>query len=184
MKDFDAKEVQIERNSIFVRVGGHGPPILLLHGFPQTHLMWRDVAPILARDFTVVTADLRGYGRSGCPPSTNDHSPYSKRAMAQEMVLVMERLGYSRFSVTGHNRGGRVAYRWRRCWKAPPAQVSERAGVAYLGQQQIVADIDRRRTHRRASALGISGGARQRKAAVRERSLTGWLQSRRDAKHA
>src|ERR1051326_6692889 len=128
MKDFDAKEVQIERNSIFVRVGGHGPPILLLHGFPQTHLMWRDVAPILARDFTVVTADLRGYGRSGCPPSTNDHSPYSKRAMAQEMVLVMERLGYSRFSVTGHNRGGRVAYRWRRCWKAPPAQVSERAG--------------------------------------------------------
>jgi haloacetate dehalogenase len=111
MKDFDAKEVQTERNSIFVRVGGHGPPILLLHGFSQTHLMWRDVAPILARDFTVVTADLRGYGRSGCPPSTDDHSPYSKRAMAQEMVLVMEKLGYSRFSVVGHDRGGRVAYR-------------------------------------------------------------------------
>jgi haloacetate dehalogenase len=95
MKGFEAKEVQTEQNSIFVRVGGSGPTILLLHGFPQTHLMWRNVAPILSREFTVVCADLRGYGRSGCPPSTVDHSPYSKRAMAQEMVLVMEQLGFS-----------------------------------------------------------------------------------------
>jgi haloacetate dehalogenase len=83
----------------------------LLHGFPQTHLMWRSVAPLLARDFTVVCADLRGYGRSGCPPSTPDHTPYAKRAMAQDMVAVMQHLGFPRFSVVGHDRGGRVAYR-------------------------------------------------------------------------
>jgi haloacetate dehalogenase len=83
----------------------------LLHGFPQTHLMWRGVAPLLARNFTVVCADLRGYGRSGCPVSTPDHAPYAKRAMAQDMVTVMERLGFSRFSLAGHDRGGRVAYR-------------------------------------------------------------------------
>src|SRR5438094_440795 len=94
-----------------VRWGGAGPPILLLHGFPQTHLMWRRVAPLLARRFTVVCADLRGYGQSGCPASTPDHEPYSKRAMARDMVAVMARLGFQNFSVAGHDRGGRVAYR-------------------------------------------------------------------------
>jgi haloacetate dehalogenase len=73
--------------------------------------MWRGVAPRLARDFTVVCADLRGYGRSGCPASTSDHAPYTKRAMARDMLAVMERLGFERFSVAGHDRGGRVAYR-------------------------------------------------------------------------
>ena len=73
--------------------------------------MWRDVAPILARDFTVVCADLRGYGRSGCPRSTPTHAPYAKRAMAEDMVRVMERIGFQHFSVAGHDRGGRVAYR-------------------------------------------------------------------------
>jgi haloacetate dehalogenase len=73
--------------------------------------MWRGVAPLLARDFTVVCADLRGDGRSGCPLSTPDHAPYAKRAMARDMVDVMERLGFPRFSVVGHDRGGRVAYR-------------------------------------------------------------------------
>jgi haloacetate dehalogenase len=68
--------------------------------------MWRSVAPLLARNFTVVCADLRGYGRSGCPASTPDHAPYAKRAMAQDMVIVMERLGFPRFSVAGHDRGG------------------------------------------------------------------------------
>src|SRR6185295_9005274 len=97
--------------SIFVRTHGSGPPVLLLHGFPQTHLMWRGVAPILAREFTVVCADLRGYGQSGCPPSDSDHAQYSKRAMAKDLVTVMERLGHPRFSVVGHDRGGRVAYR-------------------------------------------------------------------------
>jgi haloacetate dehalogenase len=111
LKDFEAAEVETGETSIFVRWSGSGSPILLLHGFPQTHLMWRSVAPLLARNFTVVCADLRGYGRSGCPVSTPDHAPYAKRAMARDLVLVMERLGFPRFSVAGHDRGGRVAYR-------------------------------------------------------------------------
>jgi haloacetate dehalogenase len=111
MEDFRAVEMQIEGTSIFVRSSGTGAPVLLLHGFPETHLMWRSVAPLLARDFTVVCPDLRGYGRSGCPASTGDDAPYSKRAMANDMVRVMEQLGFLRFSVAGHDRGGRVAYR-------------------------------------------------------------------------
>jgi haloacetate dehalogenase len=111
MDEFEAADVESGETSIFVRRSGSGPPLLLLHGFPQTHLMWRDVAPLLARNFTVICADLRGYGRSGCPPTTPDHAPYSKRAMAQDMIAVMERLGFPRFSVAGHDRGGRVAYR-------------------------------------------------------------------------
>ncbi len=111
MDDFSAATLHAGDASIFVRHAGSGPPLLLLHGFPQTHLMWRGVAPLLTRHFTVVCADLRGYGRSGCPPSTPDHAPYAKRAMATDMVVVMERLGFSRFAVAGHDRGGRVAYR-------------------------------------------------------------------------
>jgi haloacetate dehalogenase len=111
MDDFSAVEIPTGETSIFVRSHGSGPPILLLHGFPQTHLMWRGVAPLLARNFTVVCADLRGYGRSGCPVSAPNHSPYAKRSMAQDMVTVMEHLGFPRFSVVGHDRGGRVAYR-------------------------------------------------------------------------
>src|SRR5438477_4437294 len=111
LDDFDTAEVQTGETTIFVRRSGSGPPILLLNGFPQTHLMWRSVAPILARHFTVICADLRGYGRSGSPRSAPDHEPYSKRAMARDMVAVMERLGFRRFSVAGHDRGGRVAYR-------------------------------------------------------------------------
>ena len=108
---FETAEVETGETTIFTSRGGAGPPVLLLHGFPQTHLMWRRVAPLLARRFTVVCADLRGYGRSGCPASTPDHEPYSKRAMAIDMVAVMGRLGFQRFSVAGHDRGGRVAYR-------------------------------------------------------------------------
>jgi haloacetate dehalogenase len=108
---FDAAEVETAATVIHLRRSGAGPPVLLLHGFPQTHAMWRGVAPLLARRFTVVCADLRGYGRSGCPASAPDHAPYAKRAMARDMVEVMERLGFRRFSVAGHDRGGRVAYR-------------------------------------------------------------------------
>lgn len=110
-EDFRAAEVETGESRIFVRSHGAGPPVLLLHGFPQTHLMWRHVAPALADRFTVVCADLRGYGRSGCPASAADHAPYAKRAMARDMVVVMERLGFPRFAVAGHDRGGRVAYR-------------------------------------------------------------------------
>jgi haloacetate dehalogenase len=108
---FESAQIDTGETNIFVRWSGSGPPVLLLHGFPQTHLMWRAVAPLLARRFTVVSADLRGYGRSGCPSSTPDHAPYAKRAMARDMVAVMEHLGFPRFSLAGHDRGGRVAYR-------------------------------------------------------------------------
>lgn len=109
--DFVSREIKTNDLKIFARTAGSGPPLLLLHGFPETHLMWRDVAPSLADDFTVVCADLPGYGQSGCPDSTRDHAPYSKRAMAQQMLMMMSKLGFERFSVAGHDRGGRVAYR-------------------------------------------------------------------------
>jgi haloacetate dehalogenase len=109
--DFSTTEIDTGESTIFVRSLGSGPPLLLLHGFPETHLMWREVAPILTKNFTVVCADLPGYGHSGCPKSTSDHMQYSKRAMAWQMVKLMTRLGFDRFSVAGHDRGGRVAYR-------------------------------------------------------------------------
>jgi len=110
-EDLITDSIDVGETMIFLRRAGSGPPLLLLHGFPQTHLMWHRVAPELAHDFTVVCADLRGYGRSGCPGSTPDHAPYAKRAMAIDMVEAMARLGFGRFAVTGHDRGGRVAYR-------------------------------------------------------------------------
>ena len=111
MDNFTTTEIQTAETSIFVCSSGSGSPLLLLHGFPQTHLMWHGVAPLLARNFTVVCPDLRGYGRSGSPASTPDHAPYAKRSMAQDMVSVMQQLGFEHFSVAGHDRGGRVAYR-------------------------------------------------------------------------
>lgn len=96
---------------IDVLVGGSGPPLLLLHGYPQTRVMWRAIAPRLAERFTVVVPDLRGYGRSDKPPGDADHLTYSKRAMAKDQLAVMQALGFSRFAVAGHDRGGRVAYR-------------------------------------------------------------------------
>jgi haloacetate dehalogenase len=94
-----------------VRVGGEGPPVLLLHGNPQTHLMWRLVAPRLAEQFTVVAPDLRGYGKTSKPESAPDHLAYSKRVMALDQIELMTRLGHESFSVAGHDRGARVAYR-------------------------------------------------------------------------
>ena len=97
--------------TICVRYAGSGPPLLLLHGYPQSHVMWRRIAPALAEEFTVVCPALRGYGDSSKPPTTPDHEPYSKRAMARDQVAVMRALGFERFMVISHNRGGRVAYR-------------------------------------------------------------------------
>ncbi|MFD6157278.1 alpha/beta fold hydrolase [Nocardia sp. NPDC060256] len=104
--NFDVAGVQIRG----VR-GGTGRPLLLLHGFPQTHVMWHAVAPRLAEEFTIIASDLRGYGGSGKPPTTPDHMPYTKRAMADDQARLMTLLGYERFSVAGHDRGGRCAYR-------------------------------------------------------------------------
>lgn len=97
--------------TIHARVGGAGPPLLLLHGFPQTHLAWRHVAPRLADTHTVIAADLRGYGQSSAPADDAGHETYSKREMARDMVAAMAALGFRRFAVAGHDRGGRVAYR-------------------------------------------------------------------------
>ncbi|MDQ6675135.1 MAG: alpha/beta hydrolase [Chloroflexota bacterium] len=94
-----------------VRYGGSGPPLLLLHGHPQTHVMWHRVAPLLARRFTVFAPDLRGYGDSSKPPTTPDHATYSKRAMANDQLALMQHFGFKQFGVVGHDRGGRVAYR-------------------------------------------------------------------------
>jgi len=97
--------------SIAGRIGGGGPPLLLLHGNPLTHLSWYRVAPRLAKDFTVVATDLRGYGDSGKPRGKPDHSNYSFRRMAQDQVEVMEHLGFKQFGVAGHDRGARTAFR-------------------------------------------------------------------------
>ena len=96
---------------IFARVGGSGPPLLLLHGHPQSNVMWHRVAPELAAHFTLVIADLPGYGWSAAPDAQDDHSPYTKRAMAAAMIEMMEALGHARFALAGHDRGGRVGYR-------------------------------------------------------------------------
>lgn len=108
---FETAVVDVGDTTIFIRRKGSGRPLLLLHGFPQTHVMWHRVAPALAAEFTVICADLRGYGASGKPPSTPDHAPYAKGAMAHDMVRMMEGQGFSRFSVIGHDRGARVGYR-------------------------------------------------------------------------
>ncbi len=97
--------------TIACAIGGSGPPLLMLHGFPQTHAMWHRVAPALAARYTVVCADLRGYGDSSKPPTDARHAPYSKRAMAADMVAVMRSLGFPRFGLVGHDRGGRVSHR-------------------------------------------------------------------------
>lgn len=108
---FQRMQIDTSGARINLAKGGAGPPILLLHGYPQTHVMWHRVAPSLARDFTVVVPDLRGYGDSSKPDGGPDHAGYSKRAMAQDQVEVMHRLGFERFAVAGHDRGARVAYR-------------------------------------------------------------------------
>jgi haloacetate dehalogenase len=110
-EQFDSIVIRTGDATIHVVKAGTGPPVLLLHGFPETHVMWQGVAPRLAKRHTVVCADLRGYGASGKPPSTADHRPYSKSEMALDMIRVMESLGFERFAVAGHDRGGRVAYR-------------------------------------------------------------------------
>jgi haloacetate dehalogenase len=108
---FEVSTFDTGEATIRARVGGSGPGLLLLHGHPQTHCMWHRVAPGLAEGFTVVAADLRGYGDSSTPATIADHEPYSKRAMARDGVEVMRALGFETFSVAGHDRGARCAYR-------------------------------------------------------------------------
>jgi haloacetate dehalogenase len=108
---FQSHWIDTSAGRLFARSGGSGPPLLMLHGYPQTHVMWHRVAPALAKHFTLILPDLPGYGWSHIPDAEPDHSPYTKRAMANAMVDVMEALGFIRFRLAGHDRGGRVAYR-------------------------------------------------------------------------
>jgi haloacetate dehalogenase len=111
---FEDRRIETSGASINLVTGGSGPPLLLLHGYPQTHLMWRKLAPRFAAEFTVVVPDLRGYGDSSKPPAGPDSSNYSKRALAQDQVETMAVLGFERFAVAGHDRGARVAHRLAR----------------------------------------------------------------------
>jgi haloacetate dehalogenase len=111
---FARRRISTSGARINLVTGGKGPAVLLLHGYPETHVMWHKVAPALARDYTVVCADLRGYGDSSKPRGLRDHSNYSKRAMAQDMAEVMTALGHRCFHLVGHDRGGRVAHRLAR----------------------------------------------------------------------
>lgn len=108
---FQCARIRTSGAEINLVFGGEGPPLLLLHGNPLMHVMWHKIAPLLARDYTVVAPDLRGYGDSSKPDGGSDHAAYSFRAMAQDQVEVMETLGFSRFRVAGHDRGGRVGHR-------------------------------------------------------------------------
>ena len=108
---FSRQQIDALGARINLRVGGSGPPLLLLHGNPLTHVMWHKIAPRLAEEFTVVAADLRGYGDSSKPDGGADHAGYSFRAMANDQVEVMRKLGFERFFVCGHDRGGRAAHR-------------------------------------------------------------------------
>ncbi len=108
---FERLEIDCGDAVINLVKGGSGPPLLLMHGYPQTHVMWHKLAPALAERFTVVATDLRGYGDSAKPPGGDDHAGYSKRAMAADQVAVMRALGFERFHVAGHDRGGRVGHR-------------------------------------------------------------------------
>jgi len=108
---FVLEYIDVGAATLRVRHGGSGYPVLLLHGHPRTHTTWHRVAPLLAGDYSVVCPDLRGYGQSSKPKATDDHATYSKRAMAQDCLRLMQELGYERFAVVGHDRGGYVAFR-------------------------------------------------------------------------
>jgi haloacetate dehalogenase len=108
---FSRAKIETSGTTINLVYGGEGPPVLMLHGYPQTHVMWHKVAPRLAEHFTVVATDLRGYGDSGKPPTDGDLSVYCKRTMAQDQVEVMAKLGHESFHVVGHDRGARVGHR-------------------------------------------------------------------------
>ncbi len=108
---FSERLISIRGIELFARIGGRGPPLLLIHGYPETHAMWHLVAPELARHFTVITPDLRGYGRSDCPSSDGNYRAYSKRTMALDIAELMSALDFERFRVMGHDRGAHVGFR-------------------------------------------------------------------------
>ena len=136
---FTRSQIAVSGTDIAVAVAGSGPPLLLLHGFPQTMAMWHRVAPLLTDYFTVVCADLRGYGDSGRPASGPDHAGYSKRAMAQDQVEVMSALGFDTFAVAGHDRGGRVT---RRMCLDHPERITAAAVLDIVPTAKVFATTD------------------------------------------
>ena len=116
-KGFKKKFVKVKKGKIFCRIGGKGPALLLLHGYPQSHFMWHTTANELAKNFTIIAADLRGYGSSFVLKSDSEHMNYSKREMAKDMVQLMNKLGFKKFCIAGHDRGGRVAHRLARDYR-------------------------------------------------------------------
>ena len=142
LSDFATETIEANGVSINVCRGGAGPPVLLLHGYPQTHVMWHRVAPVLAEHFTVVCPDLRGYGDSDKPPGGRDHAAYSKRTMAQDQLEVMGALGFERFAVAAHDRGARVALRMA---LDHPDAVSRLAILDIVPTKTIYETIDKQR---------------------------------------
>jgi haloacetate dehalogenase len=139
---FSNERVSVGATEINFRRGGDGPPLLLLHGYPQTHVMWHQVAPLLSDRFTVVCPDLRGYGDSAKPVSDPDHSAYSKRAMARDQLELMRTLGFEQFGLVGHDRGARVA---RRLALDHPGAVRQLAVLDIVPTAAIYGRLDRRR---------------------------------------
>ena len=140
LESWEDHDVDVDGTRIHAKVGGDGPAVLLLHGYPQTHVMWHRVAPELVDRHTVVLADLRGYGDSSHPASTADHASYSKRAMAADQVGLMHDLGFDRFSVVGHDRGARVAHRL--CLDRPEV-VTRVALLDIVPTRHVFAHVDR-----------------------------------------
>ena len=138
--DFSPFDLTVDGVVIHGVRGGAGPPVLLLHGFPQTHVMWHRIAPVLARDHAVVAADLRGYGDSGRPPAGDDHAGYAFRAMAADQVGLMAALGHERFAVVGHDRGARVTHRMA---LDHPERVTRLALLDILPTAYVYANVDR-----------------------------------------
>ena len=137
---FEQRQVATSGASINLVTAGDGPPLLLLHGYPQTHAMWHKVAPQLAQQFTVVAADLRGYGDSSAPPSDAEHAAYCKRTVAQDMVEVMAALGHTQFAVAAHDRGARVAHRLT---LDHPQAVTRLALLDIVPTREMFAHVDR-----------------------------------------
>lgn len=137
---FPNRRVDVDGVTINCAIGGDGPPVLLLHGYPQTHVMWHRVAPALAEDHTVVLADLRGYGDSDKPEPDADDERYSKRAMAKDQVGLMRQLGFDRFALVGHDRGARVGHRLA---LDHPEAVTKLAVLDIVPTRHVFENVDR-----------------------------------------
>lgn len=142
LRSFARRSIDVGDAVINTLVGGSGPPLLLLHGYPESHLMWRKVAGSLAEQFTVVATDLRGYGESSAPAPDPEHRAYAKRTGARDQVAVMQTLGFDRFAVAGHDRGARVVHRMALDW---PERISRAAVLDIVPTPHVFESMDGRR---------------------------------------